>query len=148
MGKYHLTEKADLGVIYDADRSRYSAEEWKKFPSIATREFFITFCRTKEYPTLGFSYDEKPIGGIIFDGQTVHLAVLPEHYGKWGVLWIKALRWILAQKDPIEIKIEAGNEKMHRFMERNNCLKIQEEANFVTYLGSSKTTPYYSRYRE
>ena len=149
MAEYRLTEKADLGLLYDAARIRYGDEQWKKQSyGAVTREEFIRYCIEKELPTLGFSCDGKPIGGLIFDGTAAHLEVLPEHHGRWGFLWEKALEWIFSNKDPIEVQIYAWDERMLRFMDRNNFQRIRADKDFVTYRMSSQDVPHYRRRRK
>lgn len=146
MADYQLTAQADLGVLYEITRMQHSAEEWQKIThGLVTREHFIGHCIEHGLDSLGFSYAGRPIGGVIFDGQAAHIAVHPEHHGRWGFLWKKTLSWVFAHKDPIEVKIHAGNEKAHRLMERNNWPRIHADENFVTYQMSSKTLPHYFR---
>lgn len=142
MPEYQLTEKADLGVLFDLTRMEHSAEEWERITQgRVTRETFIRYCFDQGYDSIGFSFNGKPIGGLIFDGQTVHITVAPEHHGRWGVLWKRTLRWIFSHKDPIEVNIPAHNAKAVRFLERNNWARIREDEKFVTFHPSSKTLP-------
>lgn len=139
MAEYQLTDKADLGVCYDITLMQHSAEEWQQLTQgRLTRESFVRYCIEQGFDSLGFSYDGKPIGGLVFDGQAAHISVLPEHHGRWGFLWKKGLAWIFSHKDPIEIKVFANNQKALRFMDRNNWPRIHEDENFVTYLMSSQ----------
>lgn len=148
MTEYQLTDKADLGVCYDITRMQHSAEEWQKLThGLVTREVFIRYCTEQGFDSLGFSHVGKPIGGVVFDGQVAHVAVLPEHHGRWGSLLKKALAWTFSHKDPIEVKIYASNEKALRFMDRHNWPRIHADENFVTYRMSSQTLPHFLRRR-
>jgi hypothetical protein len=145
MAEYRITEQLDLGLVYDATRSRLSEEAWKKMLKAApsgdlSRQEFIDLCIRMKYPAIGFSCDAKPIGGMLFDGQAAHIEVLPEHHGRWGVLWVRCLEWMFSLKDPMEVKIDACNEKALRFMDRNNWQRIHEDEDFVTYVMCSEST--------
>lgn len=148
MQNLRLTDRADLGVIYDATCRRHQPNEWEKMTAgVVTRDVFIAHCIAKNFPTLGFECDGKPIGGLIFDGNAAHLEVLPEYHGRWGLLWKRALEWIFSHKDPILVKIDIGNEKCVRFMDRNNWPRVAVDAEFITYEMSSAAEPHYLRRR-
>lgn len=147
MTGYQLTEKADLRTCFEISRMQYSDEEWQKLTQgLATPERFIHYCTEQGFDTLGFSYNGKPIGGLIFDGQAVHISVLPEHHGRWGSLLRKAWLWTFSHKDPIDVKIYANNEKALLFMDRHNWPRIHEDENFVTYRMSSQAVSRYFRH--
>lgn len=145
MPRYNLTDSADTNVIHDSLRARYSDAEWLEVSNGGVaREAFIAYCASRNYPTLGFLHDGKPIGGMLFDGEVVHLEVLPEHHGRWGFLWKDALAWALSMKDPFQVGIHATNEKCLRFMDRNNWPRIAADDKFITYEVSSKAPPHHA----
>lgn len=80
---------------------------------------------------------------MLFDGEVVHLEVLPEHHGRWGFRWKDALAWALSMKDPFQVGIHATNEKCLRFMDRNNWPRIAADDKFITYEVSSKAPPHH-----
>lgn len=149
MRKLRLTKQADFGVIFDALAKRYPADKWKEatlgFPADEARETFISFC--ERCPSVGFEYDGKPIGGMMFDGNEAHLEVLPEYHGRWGALWRPTLAWLFAIQDPIFVRVEIDNEKCHHFMARNNWRRMKADEKFITYEMTSKAEPH-SRRRE
>lgn len=137
MKNLQLIEPGDLGAIYDAVRSRLP-EEWEKPPCNAvTREMFIAHCNNQKYSSLGFSFAGKPIGGMLFDGSVVHIEVLPEYHGRWGMLWPHALAWVFRQKDSFLIAIDADNEKCLRFLDRNHFPRVAADDKSVTFEVSS-----------
>lgn len=144
MPNLRLTEKADLGVIFDAARQRYTDDAWNRVSGggRTTKEVFIAHCIAHNMPTLGFECDGKPIGGLVFDGHEAHLEVLPEYHGRWGLLWKPALAWIFSHKDPILVDIDADNEKCLRFMDRNNFPRVKTTEQHVTYRMSSDAPPH------
>lgn len=145
MAKYHIADKADLGILYDAMQSRVDARTWQKASqNRVSRDDFVRFCAAQAYPTLGICCDGEPVGGLVFDGQAVHIEVLPEHHGRWGFVWKQCLQWAFSNKDPIEVKLFAGDEKAHRFMQRNNWQRIHADEDFVTYRMSSQDPPHYA----
>jgi len=106
-----LTERVDLNVYYDAERS--SASE--AMLSVVTREVFAAFYA--DCPSVGFEEAGQPIGGVIFDGESAHIAVLPSHHGRWGLLLGPTLAWLFSLKDEILLRTPADNPKALRFIE-------------------------------
>lgn len=129
MGKMRLTDKADLGVFYEADAGRWDPEHLRQLG--ITKEMFIDFYAG--CPSVGFEIDGKPVGGIIFDGVQAHIAVLPEYYGRWALLFKPALEWLFTLKEPIYIDIETENERCLRFMDRNQWPRVRADDKTVTF---------------
>jgi hypothetical protein len=142
-----LTAQADIGFLYDALQRRLAPDEWRKLTGggVMTRELFIAHCRTHNMPSVGFELDGKVIGGMLFDGSAAHIEVLPEYHGRWGALWRPALKWMFAQKDPMQVDIEVGNHKCHRFMAHNNWPRVKQNDQYITYEMSSSTLPAFLR---
>ena len=72
-----LTERADLGVMYDAEAARLRQAADTGCLQVVTRDTFLRFY--EGCPSVGFESDGVPIGGILFDGEQAHIAVLPSH---------------------------------------------------------------------
>jgi hypothetical protein len=137
-----LTDQADFGLLYDSCERRLEKDEWQKCThGVLTRDMYAAYCVAKKWPSIGFELNGKPIGGMLFDGKCVHLEVLPEYHGRWGLLWPSAIKWMFAQKDPMLIQIERANEKVHRFMRRNNWPVVEADEKSLTYEVSSRTLP-------
>jgi len=117
-----LTERVDLDAYYDADRGRYDARTL----SVVTREVFRDFYAG--CPSVGFAADGRPIGGVIFDGDVPHIAVLPEWRGRWWPLLRPMLRWLYALKPDIVIRVDAGNPALCRFVRHCGWPEIGREA--------------------
>jgi hypothetical protein len=110
-----LTDKIDLDVYYAADSIRYIALN-PQATLIVTREVF-----RKCYgacPSVGFECDGVPIGGVIFDGKTAHIAVLPLYHGRWARLLRPMLEWLYGLQREILVRIEEGNVKGLAFADR------------------------------
>lgn len=134
-----IVKPADFGMIFDATQRGHSAEEWQAMTKgVVTREVFIASCIAKGYPSIGFECDGVPIGGVIFDGEAAHIEVLPEYRSRWAFLLDEARAWVFSLKDPIVVRIDAGNEKCLRFMDRNGWRRLSEDATHVTYEMSSR----------
>ena len=120
MTRYTLEPEADLAVMYAADTARYPAGSavLQKITPEAFRRFYAG-C-----PSRGFAFDGRPIGGMVFDGQEAHLAVLAEHHGRWARLLAPSLEWLFSLKTELCIEIEADNRITLAFMERNGWQRI------------------------
>lgn len=106
-----LTSRVDLDVYYDAESARFD----RGVLSIVTREAFHEIFA--ECPSVGFEYNGMCIGGVIFDGTTPHIAVLPAWHGRWGPLLRPMLTWLYSLKPDIRIHIDYDNPKIRRFVE-------------------------------
>ena len=143
MKRLHLTDTADLAVIYDADKRRYSAE-WLK-NSGTTLENFIRFYQ--DCPSVGFADAGKIFGGAILHGEQMHLAILPDYEGRWGCLIPAFLSWLYALKDPVWGHVEAGNIKCMAFLKRLGWRQLASDSHTVSFIGGSAVTPDYLRKR-
>lgn len=133
MKRLSLAARADLNVYYEAEMARYRTlgEHGQKMLQIVTLERFIDFFNA--CPSIGFEYDGKPIGGMIFDGEEAHVAVLPDYHGRWALLWEPALDWVFSIKQEIHVKVEAFNDTCIAFMERNGWPAIDRVGDFIVY---------------
>jgi len=105
-----LTERVDIDVYYDADSTQYDARTL----AVVTREVFRRFYAG--CPSVGFEADGRPIGGVIFDGDVPHIAVLPEWRGRWGRLMRPMLRWLYGLKPEILIHVDDDNAALCAFV--------------------------------
>src|SRR5258706_2756448 len=106
-----LTERVDLEVYYEADRLRFDDQVL----AVVTREAFRELYA--HCPSVGFERDGVHIGGVIFDGEAPHIAVLPQWQGRWGPLLKPMLRWLYSLKREIVIEVEDSNAPLRRFVE-------------------------------
>lgn len=116
MSHLRLAPRVDLGVYYDADAVYYERSGSEALKSV-TREDFIA--RYRDCPSIGFEYDGQPIGGMVFDGEQAHIAVLPAWHGRWAILLRPALDWLFTLKAEILADVEADNAVCLEFMRRN-----------------------------
>jgi len=116
MKRFHLADRAELAVFYEADASFFRASR-EDILRVVSREVFIS--RYSKCPSIGFVCDGKAIGGMIFDCGHVHLAVLPEYHGQWGILWKPALEWLFRMTPEALGIVEAENRVCLEFMKRN-----------------------------
>jgi hypothetical protein len=116
MTRLRLAPRADLGVCYDADAVRYERIGSDVLRHV-TRDFVIA--RYSDCPSIGFEYDGQPIGGIVFDGEQAHIAVLPAWHGRWAILLKPALDWLFSLKAEILVNVETDNAVCLEFMRRN-----------------------------
>jgi hypothetical protein len=117
MKHLRLAPRVDLGVYYDADASRYTRPDDAQALRVVTREYFIA--RYRDCPSIGFEYDGEPIGGIVFDGEAAHIAVLPAWHGRWALLLRPALEWLFALEAEMLVEVAADNAVCLEFMRRN-----------------------------
>jgi hypothetical protein len=135
MSTLRLAAKADFGVMYDAEQLRY-ALAGQAAPAV-TRERAIAWYSA--FPSLGYEIGGVAAGGAVFDGNELHIAVLPQFYGRWAWLLKPTLAWLFSQRDPVEVRIELSNSRCLRFMDAGGWRRIAEDGEFVTYLLSSAT---------
>lgn len=136
-----LTERADLGVLYDADALRPGSG---RYAGAVTRERFAAFYA--QCPSIGFEADGRPIGGILFDGEEAHIAVLPSHHGRWALLLKPALEWLFALRADITVAVEHDNDRCLRFLDRHGWQRVGERGDDVLYRlvpqGGTRKTAY------
>jgi hypothetical protein len=139
-----LTEPADLGVIYDADAARYAQAGQADRLALVTRETFLRFY--EGCPSIGFEADGQPIGGILFDGEQAHIAVLPSHHGRWALLLKPALDWLFTLRAEILVEVERDNAPCLRFLDRHGWARVGETEDDFVYLltaqGGRRKTAY------
>ena len=107
-----ITPSVDLNIFYTADSAKHDAATL----AIVTREAFIRFF--DGCPSIGFESDGVPFGGVIFDGEKPHIAVLPEWQGRWGPLLRPALRWLYTHSADMVVPVYDDNWPLRRFIER------------------------------
>ena len=105
-----LTDGVDLDAYYDADAARHDARTL----AVVTREVFRRFYG--DSPSVGFEADGRAVGGVIFDGEVPHIAVLPEWRGRWGPLLRPMLRWLYGLRPEILIRVDAANAPLRDFV--------------------------------
>lgn len=138
--EFRITQKADFGLIYDIEISRYSAEFIAKHK--LTRDAFIA--KLSHFPSIGYEVNGIAIGGVFFDGCEAHIAVLPAFHGRWGILLKPSLQWLFSIKDPIFSRIEIQNTKCIRFMEKNNWKRIRADDDYITFEMTAKNHKLFS----
>jgi len=136
-----LTEKVDLDILYDIEMARMSAERAALFG--CTREAFHRVLT--KFPSVGYEIDGRPVGGVFFDGRHPHIGVLPEYHGRWAPLWKPTLEWLFTLQDPMEARVELGNARCIRFLERNGWQPIAAGKYYITFLLTSKNHPWLVR---
>jgi hypothetical protein len=129
--RLRLTEPADLAVIHAADAARYAGRPQHPAAAVTVERFAAYFrgCRS-----IGFTFDGRPIGGMLLDGRQAHMAVLPEYHGRWALLWRPALQWLFAQVPEAIGAVEADNQTCIAFMDRNGWPRVEERDGRVIYL--------------
>ena len=121
--RYTLTPQAALDVLYRAEVARYADPLNTGAAPFSFEAFTAVFSGC---PTIGFAFDGQPIGGMLFDGEQAHIAVLAEHHGRWAHLFRPACQWLFSLKAEIFVEIENYNTTALVFMNRNGwpCLRI------------------------
>jgi GNAT superfamily N-acetyltransferase len=141
MAELRLTDRADLGLMYDIERARYDSAGI----AVATRA-----CAVAHYsacPSVGYEIDGVAAGGAVFDGQELHLAVLPRFHGRWAWLLKPTLDWLFALRDPVRVRIERDNTRCVGFMDHGGWQRIAEDHQYITYLLSSTSAHVFQRRR-
>lgn len=129
MGSLRMTGKADLKVLFDADRRLYS-DEWMAALNI-TEESFIA--RYRDCPSVGFENDGIPFGGMILHGNDLHLAILPEFHRKWAILFRPALEWVFSLRSEVYGKVHRPNRQSLRFLRRMGATLVESDDNFLIF---------------
>jgi GNAT superfamily N-acetyltransferase len=146
--RYTLTARADLGVFYDADAVRYRNAR-PDVTRVVSRQAFAAFYR--DAASIGFACDGRPIGGILFDGEQAHIAVLPAHRGLWALLMKPALAWLFSLRREIRVEVELDNATCLRFLDRHGWPRVGATATHAIYrltpLDGTRKTPYEVRPR-
>jgi GNAT superfamily N-acetyltransferase len=130
MSRFRLSPRIDLGVYYDADAPRYDVPGGNAL-QIVTRELFIA--RYRDCASIGFECDGQPIGGVIFDGEQAHIAVLPAYRGRWATLLRPMLGWLFSLKREIFVDVEADNAVCLEFMRRNGWPIVSRRERWLTH---------------
>lgn len=115
-----LTERVDLDCYYDLDIER--ADDGVR--RTITRDVFRAFYA--HAASVGFECDGRPIGGVIFDGTSAHIAVHPDFFGLWGRLLQPMLTWLFGLRSEIVVQLESSNYKAIAFLERCGWNRIRE----------------------
>jgi GNAT superfamily N-acetyltransferase len=131
MPRLSLAPAADLRVFYAADSARYAQTRGHMLQVVTEAAFVRYFAGC---PSLGFECDGQPIGGVIFDGREAHIAVLPEHRGRWAWLLKPAIDWLFSLKPQILVEIERDNAACIAFMDRNGWRRVSASEHAITYL--------------
>lgn len=126
-----LTERADLGVMYDAEAARYAQAADAGCLQVVTRDTFLRFY--EGCPSVGFEADGVPIGGILFDGEQAHIAVLPSRHGRWALLLKPALDWLFTLCPEILVEVERDNTRCLRFLDRHGWPRVGETSGDIVY---------------
>lgn len=145
MANTRLTEKADLDVMFEAEAANYKDNpKFLQHYDDLKKQFIEYYANC---PSRGFEIDGKQVGGTIYDGKQVHVAVLPEYYGRWGLLLKPGLDWVFSIKDPMLVEVDVNNEKCLRFLDRNKWRRVKETDKKITY-ELTRNTPVMTRERK
>ncbi|WP_240702273.1 GNAT family N-acetyltransferase [Trinickia terrae] len=123
-----LTDRVDLDLYYEIDSARFD----ESVRRVVTREVFKSIYA--DCPSVGLECDGQPIGGVIFDGESAHIAILPSHHGRWAHLLRPLLAWLFSFKQEIFVHLEAENSKGLAFVERCGWQRVRAEGDEVVYL--------------
>jgi hypothetical protein len=126
-----ITPQADLGVFFDADNDRYLQRHPGRAAPLLEKEAFIS--HYAGCPSIGFECDGQPIGGVIFDGQQAHIAVLPDYHGRWGLLLKPACDWLFGLRREVFVRVESDNVKSRRMMDRCGWQRVGTEGEDLIY---------------
>jgi hypothetical protein len=142
--RLRLTDRADLAVFYEADAQQYAPGA--AATRAVTKEVFMAFYAG--CPSVGFEMDGKPIGGLLFDGSSAHIAVLREYHGRWALLLKPALAWLFSIQPEVIVHVDIDNDTCQQFLLRHRWerLYVDEEngtvAFRVTPQGGTRKTAY------
>ncbi len=143
MTRLTLAPRADLAVFYEADAERYRARSPETLALVTPAAFASLYGNC---PSIGFECDGQPIGGILFDGEEAHIAVLASHHSQWALLLKPALAWLFGLRRAITVRVEASNAKCLAFMARNQWQPRGEENGELIFCmraqGGRRKTPY------
>lgn len=128
--KLSTSDKADFGVIYESELLTLGVE-WFESRNL-TKGKMIEIFEKSDCLSLGFNFDGKPIGGVLLLGDEMHIAILPAYFGKWGLLWKRAVRWAFAQCHTVYFFIPAWNARCLRFAEKTKWRRIGEFEKYGT----------------
>ncbi|WP_211474790.1 GNAT family N-acetyltransferase [Collimonas humicola] len=141
MHSLRLSDKADLSVYYDADKLQFDAG-WAERTGVSKAVFMAAFA---DHPSRGFEKDGVQFGGVIFDGKEVHVAVLPEFYGRWAILMKPALAWLFSLQEVINVRVDVGNARFHRFAQRCKWPAAMDGSEHVIYTVSNHAELFFNR---
>lgn len=139
-----MTPQADLAVFYEADAVRYRENPESRATQVVTQAVFCEFYAG--CPSIGFELDGEPIGGVVFDGEQAHIAVLPKYHGRWALLLKPAVEWLLSLKREVLVEVERDNLRCLRFMERSGWQQVRTADDAIVYRiapqGGTRKTEY------
>lgn len=144
MASMRITEKADLQVMYEAEKARYSPE---KFAAMGvTIESVLAYY--ENVASIGYEIDGIMAGGAIYDRNELHFAVLPQYYGRWAWLMRPTLDWLFTMSDSVLGKVEVFNTRCAEFLDAGGWPRVAEDDQVITYLFSSKNNDIFRRHRD
>jgi len=101
------------------------------------------YCKAMDLlPSVGFEVDGRCVGGLVLNGQKLHLSVLPEYHGRWGQLFSPAFKWAFAQNDPLYAIVSRDNEKVLRFIRRHDWHLVSANHSTMLFKLTNLTTRY------
>ena len=121
MAGLRLTSQADLAVFYEADAQQYAAGSAET--EVVSKEAFIEFYAG--CPSVGFEMDGRPIGGMLYDGSSAHIAVLRDYHGRWALLLKPALAWLFSIQPEVIVHVDLRNQTCQRFLLRHGWERLQ-----------------------
>lgn len=144
MAHMRITDKADLQVMFEAERARYTPE---KFAALGVTIESVT-AYYQGVPSIGYEIDGVMAGGAIFENNELHFAVLPQYYGRWAWLMKPTLDWLFTMSDSVLGKVEIFNIRCAQFLDAGGWPRVAQDEQYITYLFSSKNNDIFRRHRD
>ncbi|CDG82310.1 GNAT family N-acetyltransferase [Janthinobacterium agaricidamnosum] len=141
MSRFRITEKADLELMYEAERLRYGPQHFAAL-GVSMEQVLAYYA---DCPSLGYEIDGAPAGGALFDGKEIHIAVLPQYYGRWAWLFKPTLEWLFQMEETILSRIERFNTRSLRFMDAGKWPRVHEDEHYVTFEMNRNSQHIFSR---
>ncbi|MBP0633615.1 MULTISPECIES: hypothetical protein [Cupriavidus] len=122
-----LTDRVDLDLYYDIESARFD----ESVRRIVTREAFKSVYA--DCHSIGIECNGLDIGGVIYDGESAHIAILPSHHGRWAALLNPILVWLFSFRREIFIHLEPWNSKGLAFVERCGWQRVGTMEDTMVY---------------
>lgn len=118
MSRVYVSKHLDLEVLYRAELPCWPEEVQKRM----NKDEYIA--RFSKLPSIGFEVDGRCVGGVVMEGEFIHISLLPEYHSRFAFAYHEALEWVFTQADPVYAHVWAGNKKCLSFCEHSGWERV------------------------
>ena len=121
------------GEIESILSAGYKALEESPIKDRLTMDLEAFIDSLKGYDILGLFDNDKPAGMFFYEGQYLHMAILPEYRGKWAHLFPELLQYGLDKYKKVLARIHKDNIYMQKLAVRAGFSYKTTENEYLIY---------------